>query len=177
MAHTEHIQQAVARMRERYPQAIESEEVILSGLTMLLVKKEALLDLLTLAKGELQFHVLYDLTAADHLEREPYFHVIYCLHSSEPLAKLILKVKVARENPVLPSVTKLWPMANWFEREVYDFYGIQFEGHPNLKRLLMPDEWMGHPLRKDYPLTEEPVQFKGVASEKLPSEVIPKQFE
>jgi NADH-quinone oxidoreductase subunit C len=164
-------------MRERFPQAVESEQRIKSGLTMLVVKKEALLDLLRFAKDECQFRMLYDLTAADHLEQEPYFHVIYLLHSPEPPAKLLLKVKVERETPVIPSATTLWPMANWFEREVYDFYGIRFEGHPNLKRLLMPDDWMGHPLRKDYALTEEPVQFKGVLSEKLPSEVIPRQHE
>lgn len=177
MGNVEHVETAVARMRERYPQAIESEEIILSGLRMLVVKKEALLNLLKLAKEELQFSVLYDLTAADHLHIEPYFHVIYVLHSPEMLAKLILKVQLDRESPVLPTATTLWPMANWFEREAYDFYGIRFEGHPNLKRLLLPDDWIGHPLRKDYPLTEEPVQFKGVSTEKLPSEVIPKQYE
>lgn len=144
---------------------------------MLVVKKEALLDILVLAKEQLEFNVLYDLTAADYLGREPYFHVIYLLHSHTQLVKLMIKVKLERENPLLPSVTRLWPAANWFERELYDFYGIRFEGHPQLKRLLMPDEWIGHPLRKDYPLTEEPVQFTGVMAEKLPSEVIPKRYE
>jgi NADH-quinone oxidoreductase subunit C len=171
-----HVRHAVARMRERYPQAIEQEEVIQSGLVQLTVKSKALLDLLSLAKEELEFNVLYDLTAADHLEREPYFHVIYVLHSHERQAKLILKVKAERGNPTLPTATRLWPMADWYERELYDFYGIRFAEHPNLRRLLMPEEWIGHPLRKDYPLTEEPVQFKSVRSEKLPSEVIPKQY-
>lgn len=162
-------------MRERLPQAILEEEQIASGQKVLIVEREKLLELLKLAKEELGFNVLYDLTAADHLEREPYFHVIYVLHSQEHLAKLILKVRLERDNPVLPSATGLWPMANWFERELYDFYGISFESHPALKRILMPDDWRGHPLRKDYPLTEEPVQFKGYNPEKLPSEVIPKQ--
>ncbi|OGF57663.1 MAG: hypothetical protein A2Z21_02770 [Candidatus Fraserbacteria bacterium RBG_16_55_9] len=177
MGNAEHIQQAITRIRERYPEAIISEETIKSGQAMLVVKKEALLHVLSLAKEELRFNVLYDLTAADHLEKEPYFHVIYLLHSHEQLVKLFIKVKVDRENPLLPSATRLWPMANWFEREVYDFYGIRFEGHPNLKRILLPDEWIGYPLRKDYPLTEEPVQFKGIMADKLPSEVIPKQHE
>lgn len=177
MGNAEHVQRAIARIRERYPEAIVSEELIKSGQTMLIIQKETVLNVLALAKDELQFNALYDLTAADHLEKEPYFHVIYLLHSSEQLVKMLIKVKVERENPVLPSVTRLWPVANWFERELYDFYGIHFEGHPLLKRLLMPEEWIGHPLRKDYPLTEEPVQFKGVMTEKLPSEVIPKQHE
>ncbi len=164
-------------MRERYPEAILEKIVLKSSQTMLVVKKEALMDLLKFAKEELQFNVLYDLTAADYLEIEPYFHVIYVLHSSEQLVKLILKVKVGRDDPLLPSATKLWPMANWFERELFDFYGIRFEGHPHLRRILMPDEWIGHPLRKDYPLTEEPVEFKGAISQKLPSEIIPKQHE
>jgi NADH-quinone oxidoreductase subunit C len=103
--------------------------------------------------------------------------VIYVLHSHEHLEKLVVKVKVERENPVLPSATALYPGANWFEREVYDFYGIRFEGHPDLKRIIMPDDWIGHPLRKDYALTEEPVVFKEHVGEKLPSEVIPKQYE
>lgn len=177
MGNPEHVTQAVAQVRGRYPDAITGEEVIKSGLLMLVVKQEALLDILALAKEQLEFNVLYDLTAADYLEREPYFHVIYLLHSHTQLVKLMIKVKLERENPLLPSATRLWPVANWFERELYDFYGIRFEGHPHLKRLLMPDEWIGHPLRKDYSLTEEPVQFKGVRTNKLPSEVIPKKYE
>jgi len=177
MAETGHLEQAVALIRERYPEAIREEQTIRSGLRMLVIRKEELLSVLKLAKEELGFNVLYDLTASDHLEKEPYFHVIYLLHSHEHLTKLLIKVKLERDEPVLPTITGLWPGANWFERELYDFYGIRFEGHPNLKRLLMPDEWVGHPLRKDYPLTEEPVQFKGHATDKLPSEVIPKQRE
>lgn len=177
MADREHIERAAALIRERYPEAVRDEEIIKSGLTMLVIRKEDLLEVLRLAKEELGFNVLYDLTAADYLEREPFFHVIYLLHAPEHLEKLLIKVKLERDEPVLPSVTGLWPVANWFERELYDFYGIRFEGHPNLKRLLMPEEWIGHPLRKDYPLTEEPVQFRDHAAEKLPSGVIPKQRE
>jgi len=171
----DHIEQAVSLMRQRLPRAILAEETIASGQKMLLVARESLIELLKLAKEELELDVLYDITAADHLEREPYFHVIYVLHSHKHLAKLIVKVKLERESPLLPSVTELWPSANWFERELFDLYGISFEGHPSLKRILMPEGWQGHPLRKDYPLTEEPVQFKGHRPEKLPSEVIPKQ--
>ncbi len=172
-----HVESAIATIRERYPDAIAAEETMKSGWRVLVVKRERLLDLLKLAKAELQFNTLYDLTAADYLGVEPCFHVLYVLHSHEHLEKLVVKVKVERENPVLPSATAVYPGASWFEREVYDFYGIRFEGHPDLKRILMPDDWIGHPLRKDYALTEEPVEFQGHAPRKLPSEVIPKQYE
>ncbi len=170
------VERAIRTIRERFPDAVVEEGELRSGWRMLTLKPEGLRDCVKLAKEELGFRAFYDLTAADYLEIEPYFHVIYVLRSPEPPAKLVFKVKVPREEPVLPSITDIFPGANWYEREVYDFYGIRFEGHPNLTRLLMPDEWIGHPLRKDYPLTEEPVQFKGYIPEKLPSEVIPKQY-
>ena len=177
MGNAEHVEQAVATIRERLPEAIVEDTTMKSGWRMIIVKREHLLDVLKLAKEELEFYALYDITAADYLEIEPYFHVIYVLHSPTQLVKLVVKVKLERENPVLPSATALWPGANWFERELFDLFGIKFEGHPNLKRLLLPDEWIGHPLRKDYPLTEEPVEFKGHVPKRLPSEVIPKQYE
>lgn len=174
---TEHVERTVQVLRERFPEAIDDEETIRSGIRQLVTRKERLIDVLRLAKEEFGFGMIYDLTAADYLEQEPYFHVIYMLNSLEHHAKLLLKVRVEREHPMLPSATGLWPMANWFERELYDLFGIEFEGHPDLKRILMPDDWIGHPLRRDYPLTEEPIQFKGLTSDLLPSEVIPKQFE
>lgn len=169
------VTEAIATIRERLPDAVVEETELASGWKMLLIRPEGLRDCVKLAK-ELGFRAFYDLTAADYLEIEPYFHVIYVLHSPDPPAKLVFKVKVPREEPTLPSITDLFPGANWYEREVFDFYGIRFEGHPHLTRLIMPDEWIGHPLRKDYPLTEEPVQFKGHIPPKLPSEVIPKQY-
>jgi len=174
---TEHTDQAVQSITSRFGDAIEAEETILSGVRQLVLQSDALVDALRLAKDEHNFRQLYDLTAADYLEEEPYIHVIYHLNCLHPPAKLMLKVRVARDGGTLPSVTALWSMADWFEREVYDLYGIVFDGHPDLKRILMPDDWMGHPLRRDYPLTEEPIQFRDFTSDMLPSEVIPKQDE
>ncbi len=177
MGNAEHVERAAQTIKARLPDAVVDDYTMKSGWRTLVVRKERLLDVLKLAKDELEFLAIYDITAADFLEHEPYFHVIYVLHSPTRLAKLVIKVKLEREQPVLPSATAIWPGANWFERELYDLFGIKFEGHPNLKRILMPDEWIGHPLRKDYPLTEEPVEFKGHVPKRLPSEVIPKQYE
>lgn len=80
-------------------------------------------------------------------------------------------VKIGHQE-TLPSVCDLWEGANWYERELFDMFGIKFEGHPDLKRILMPDDWQGHPMLKEYPLTEEPVQFLYGRKPKVPSEII-----
>ena len=97
------------------------------------------------------FDYLSDLTAADWPPREQRFDVVYCLYSIRLRHRLRIKVR-AGEGEAVPSVTGLWTAANWLEREVYDLYGINITGHPDLRRILMPDDWQGHPQRKDYPL-------------------------
>ncbi len=88
-------------------------------------------------------------------------------------ARVHVKAPLAGQAPSIASATVLWPAADWLEREVFDLFGIQFEGHPNLIRILLPDDWEGYPLRKDFPLTEEPVQFIDHVPRE-PSEIIPK---
>jgi NADH-quinone oxidoreductase subunit C len=123
-----------------------------------------------------RFELLADVTAVDRLPREPRFEVVYLLaclgvpipgERAEPRApaRLRLKVPVPGGDPRVPTVSDIWLSANWAEREVYDLFGIVFEGHPDLRRILMPDDWEGHPLRKDYPVqvdvavkTSEPIQ-------------------
>lgn len=117
--------------------------------------------------------VLTDLTALDRFPAEPRFEVVYLLTGYSPPVRLRVKARLPGEAPAIASVTGLWPGANWLEREVYDMFGIRFGGHPGLTRILMPDDWEGHPLRKDFPLTEEPVQFSG-HTPKVPSAIIPK---
>jgi len=116
--------------------------------------------------------MLTDLTAVDRHPAEPRFEVVYLLTGLQPPVRLRLKARLPGARPVIASATGLWPGANWLEREVFDLFGIRFEGHPNLTRILLPDDWEGHPLRKDYPLTEEPVQFIGHVP-KVPSAIIP----
>ena len=97
------------------------------------------------------FDYCSDVTAADWPPRPQRFDVIYCLYSTRLRHRLRVKVRAA-EGERVPSVTGIWPGANWLEREVYDQFGVNFVGHPDLRRILMPDEWQGHPQRKDYPL-------------------------
>ncbi len=109
-----------------------------------------LLDVAAHLKGA-GFDVCADVTATDWPPRAERFDVIYCLYSIRDRHRLRLKVRIVDGDPV-PSVTGIWPAANWLEREVFDMFGLVFAGHPDLRRILMPDEWQGHPQRKDYPL-------------------------
>ena len=113
--------------------------------------------------GELDVRFLSDITALDWLghqeEKNGRFEVIYNLYSLSHRYRFFLKVPLPGDNPQIASLTHLWQGANWLEREVYDMMGIRFEGHPDLTKILTPDELEGHPLRKDFPLTYEVPQF------------------
>ena len=117
------------------------------------VERQELLKTAQTLKNE-GFDVLMDLFGVDFLhweEKALRFEVVYNFYSTEKKERIFLKVGVPEKDPVVDSVTALWPAANWYEREVWDMFGIQFKGHPNLKRILMYEEFQGHPLRKDYP--------------------------
>lgn len=116
------------------------------------LRKEALAGAAAFLRDELGFDFLMDLTAADYAPRAPRFELVCHFYSSKHNYRLRLKCPLEGENPSVASLTPLWASANWFEREAYDMFGIKFEGHPDLRRILMYDGFEGHPLRKDYPL-------------------------
>ncbi|HEY8600341.1 MAG TPA: NADH-quinone oxidoreductase subunit C [Thermomicrobiales bacterium] len=133
------------------------------GETTLVVSREHIRAILTLLREHegTGLDRLSDLTAVDYLDlgREPRFAVVYHLMSRKNLARLRLRALVPEEEPQIDSVADLFPNANWPEREVFDLFGIAFRGHPNLSRIMMPEDWDGHPLRKDYPIGAEEIDF------------------
>ncbi len=124
------------------------------------IVKEQLLDVArVLAARPTSFRLLSDVSCVDFPDEPGRFRLAYQLYSLETGARLRLRVWAGAENPEVDSVTSVWPTANWHEREVYDLMGVRFRGHPDLARIMMPDDWDGHPLRKDYPLGGEEVTF------------------
>ena len=123
------------------------------------VARDVIRDVLVACRDSsaLAFDVLMDLTAVDYSkfpgrEDGPRFEVVYHLYSITHNHRLRVKVRLDEDDPVISTAVPLWPIADWFEREVWDMFGIRFEGHPDLRRLLMYEEFVGHPLRKDYPI-------------------------
>jgi NADH-quinone oxidoreductase subunit C len=104
-------------------------------------------------KYDQQFNRVSTVTAVDWHPAEPRFEVVYHLHSVGRNERVRLKCRLHGEDPVIESVTSVWRGAEWYERETFDLFGIRFLNHPNLRRIMMPDDWEGHPLRKDYPVT------------------------
>jgi NADH-quinone oxidoreductase subunit C len=128
------------------------------------VAPEAIADVAAFCKADpgLLFDNLMCLSAVDYpKEAPPRMEVVYHLFSYTHKHGFVLKVHLPREEPRLPTVEGVWGVANWHEREAYDMFGIVFEGHGDLRRILLPDDWVGHPLRKDYSVGSVPVQFKG----------------
>ena len=121
---------------------------------ILVVSAENLLDVAQYTRDEEKFDLLVDLTAVDWPKREKRFDVVYILYSFAKNERLRLKVHLP-EGQKVSTVVGVWPTADWLEREVYDMYGIEFDGHPNMKRLLLPEEWQGFPLRKDYDILKQ----------------------
>ncbi|HOK47177.1 MAG TPA: NADH-quinone oxidoreductase subunit C [Bryobacteraceae bacterium] len=119
------------------------------------VAPEQIVPLCQFLKSEQGFIRLSAVTAVDRYPMEPRFEVLYLLHSIEPSRRLRVKCRLGGEQPEIDSVTCVWRSANWYEREVFDLFGVRFRNHPDLRRILLPEGWKGHPLRKDYPVTGE----------------------
>ena len=151
-------EQILKRLHDRFGAAIVDTHEF-RGDTTAVVERTALVDILEFCRDEpaLAFDMLTDLTAADYLkfpgrEDGPRFEVVYQLTSLPHNHRLRVKVRVDEDDPVVPTAVALWPIANWLEREVWDMFGVRFAGHPDPRRLLMYEQFVGHPLRKDYPI-------------------------
>ncbi len=151
-------QELAERLRERFP-----DTLLARGEVTVVVDRGELSEALAALRDdpELSLRFLSSVTATDHPGREPRFWVAYELRSLEHRHRLRVKVGLPGDDPRIPSVVPLFPTADWHERETYDFFGIVFEGHPNLARILLPDGWEGYPLRKDEPLGGVDTRYKG----------------
>jgi NADH-quinone oxidoreductase subunit C len=150
------------RLREQFPGvAFHHQEGAAVRDFTLVVPADHLVAVCTFLRDdpELEFALLASVSGVDYLPRDPRFEVVYHLLSITHNLRLVLKVLVSDEHPRVPTVVGVWPTANWLERETWDFYGIEFTGHPDLTRILLPDDWVGWPLRKDSPLGYQEVAF------------------
>ncbi|MBN2325891.1 MAG: NADH-quinone oxidoreductase subunit C [Candidatus Omnitrophica bacterium] len=153
------VQKALANL---YDIAID-QAVEFRGELTLYVKPDRIVEVCKALRdhADLVFDMISDLTAVDHLqemkEGEPRFHVVYHLFSTKMKHRIRLKAPVWEQSPEIDTVMSVWCGANWHERECFDMFGILFRGHPDLRRILMPEDWEGHPLRKDYPVSGQEV--------------------
>lgn len=142
---------AVIQLKEKFPAAIVDLKEF-RGQVIVTVKKQDILAVCQFLKNTLRYNLLTDVTAVDYLGAESRFMVVYNMYSIPNKDRLLVKAAVSEDDCAIDSVSGLWSSANWLEREVYDLFGITFANHPDLRRILMTDDWVGHPLRKDYPL-------------------------
>lgn len=145
-----------ASLAERFDGAVQE----FRGDVTVIVGPDKIVEVARTLRDEEHFELLSELTAVDYWPRQaPRMHAVYQIRSVSRNLILGLRVPLDGNAPVLPTLTGVYPGANWFERELWDMFGIRIEGHPDLRRILMPHDWEGHPLRKDYPLGYEEVQF------------------
>jgi NADH-quinone oxidoreductase subunit C len=144
---------ALARVLAWNRGAVESAKYDRDELTIV-IERSSIREACALLRddAECPFNALSGVTCVDWYPSEPRFEVIYHLLSITKKERVRLKVRLNESSPVVESIISVWPSANYFEREVYDMFGVRFTGHPYLRRILMPEDWEGHPLRKDYPV-------------------------
>ena len=148
----DHGSPALRRLIETFPDAVLATHADLGDATVL-IDRSRIEEVLRFLRDdpELEFDMLTDLCAVDYLPRTPRFEVVYHLYSVPLNHRVRIKAAVPEEDPRIDSALDLYASANWMEREVWDLYGVRFEGHPDLRRILLYEEFEGHPLRKDYP--------------------------
>ena len=144
---------AVAKIHGWNPEAIQGVKFDRDEMTIV-VDRSAIREACALLREDAAcpFNFLSDVTCVDWYPAEPRFEVVYHLLSIPKKERVRLKVRLNSSSPTVDSLTSIWPGANYFEREVFDLFGVRFAGHPYLRRIMMPEDWEGHPLRKDYPV-------------------------
>ena len=142
-----------ARLKQRYGSGIADASTYL-GQNYMVVDSSLIPELLRVLRDQEQFEYCVDITAVHYPQREKQFEVVWILYSFAANERIRVKTMIA-DGAVLPSCTSVWATANWLEREVFDMFGIRFDGHPDLKRILLPEDWKGHPLRKDYGIIQQ----------------------
>ncbi len=142
----------LSKLKEKFGDAIVATHSDFGDDTAV-VRREKIVEICTFLRDDpaLRFDMAMDLTGVDYLGEEPRFEVVYHLYSLEKKHRVRIKSRVPEADPVIDSVVPVWIGIDWYEREAYDMYGIVFRGHPNLKRILLYESFVGHPLRKDYP--------------------------
>jgi NADH-quinone oxidoreductase subunit C len=143
----------VARFKGQYGTGIREANTYL-GQNYMVVEPSIVSEVLQILRDREQFDYCVDVTAVHYPEREKQFDVLWILYSFSKNERVRIKIMIA-DGESVPSAVSIWATANWLEREVYDMFGIRFDGHPDLKRILLPDGWKGHPLRKDYGIIQQ----------------------
>jgi NADH-quinone oxidoreductase subunit C len=144
--------ETAAALRERFGEDILDVSIFRGEVTVVVTPRR-LVEVCEVCRDEQGYDYLSDLTCVDRLDRDPRFDVVYHLNSMKHWQRLRLRTGVNLGESV-PTVIQLWPAANWAEREVWDLFGVEFAGHPDLRRIMLPEGWVGHPLRKDYPQSQ-----------------------
>lgn len=175
----------VAHLRAEFPDAITAVQTTRDGIATIWLRPDKVIDVLRHLKSEIEqpYRMLYDLTAIDERTRGHHenpaagaFSVVYHLLSFERNADIRIKVSLPGNHPTIDTITPLWPSANWYEREVWDMFGITFSGHPHLRRILLPPTWQGHPLQKQHPARATEMEPFSLPDEKYDAEQEADQF-
>jgi len=147
----------VAKLKGEFGTGIHEASTYV-GQPYMVIDAAVAIDVLQLLRDDEQFDYLVDVTAVHYPAREPQFDLIWILYSFPRNERIRVKTRI-KDGESAPSVTTIWPAADWLEREVFDMFGIRFDGHPDMKRILLPDDWKGHPLRKEYGILQQDTEW------------------